>query len=100
MKYFFAGLLKLVGFLSMAYGLFIIIRWYIYWISYNFLGSIEISMIIGLATFFLSPLAGIIDLFWHSFMDSTVNMWIEFLVAFVAGKLLFGIGHRNGRKEY
>ncbi|MCL2390789.1 MAG: hypothetical protein FWD54_07215 [Endomicrobia bacterium] len=98
MSSFTSGLLRLIGFGGMAYGLFVIIKWYIYWLSYHFVGSIEPAMMIGLVTFFLSPIAGIVDLFWHSFMPSTVDMWIQFLGYFVGGRLVFAFGHKYRQK--
>ena len=94
-----SGLFRFVGFGGMIYGLYIIIEWYVYWLSYYFVGNIKFSLMLGLFTFFLSPIAGIADLFWHSFMPSTIDMWIRFLGFFIGGRIVFTLGHKFRRKE-
>lgn len=95
----FSGLFKLAGIVLMGYGMFIIIKWYILWISYYFIGSVKPSIIIGLLTFFLSPFAGIADLFWHSFPKPTIEMWIYCLAFFIIGRIAFFIGDSFGKKS-
>ncbi len=95
----FSGLFKLGGIVLMGYGMFVIIKWYTLWISYYFIGSIKPSIIIGLLTFFLSPIAGIVDLFWHSFQKTTIEMWIYFLVFFICGRIVFFIGDLLSKKQ-
>ena len=99
MKQMFAGLCKLAGIILMGYAMFVIIKWYIFWISYYFIGSIKPSIIIGLLTFFLSPIAGLVELFWHSFPKPAVEMWIYFLAYFICGRIVFFIGDKISKKS-
>ncbi|MCL2485412.1 MAG: hypothetical protein FWF00_05010 [Endomicrobia bacterium] len=89
----FYTLFRLIGLGAMAYGFYVIVRWYIFWLFYNFMGQMDYAIIAGLVTFFFAPIAGLFDLFWHSFMKTTVDMWIEFLMFFVGGRVVFGIGN-------
>ena len=94
MRGFFGGLLKIAGIAGIGYAIFIMVHWYILWISYYFVGNIKPSIVIGLITFFLAPLAGIADLFWHSFYKPTVEMWVYFIGFFVCGRIVFFIGDK------
>jgi hypothetical protein len=98
MKSFFRAVFKLVGIAGMGIAAYVMINWYIQWISYYFIGNLKPSIIVGLVTFFLSPLAGIADLFWHSFAKPTVEMWIYFLVYFICGRFAFFIGEKLNDK--
>ena len=94
MKNLFSGIFRLAGAVLMGYAAFLMIKWYVYWLAYYFIGNIKPALIIGLLTFFLSPLAGLADLFWHSFPKHTLTMWIYFLVYFIGGRIAFLIGYR------
>ena len=94
MKALVRGILKLLGIAAMGIAVYIIVRWYIYWMAYYFIGSLKISVFIGLLTFFMSPIAGIIDLFWHSLSAPTVEMWKYFLAYFIGGRIVLFIGEK------
>ncbi|MDR2427143.1 MAG: hypothetical protein LBD46_08220 [Endomicrobium sp.] len=85
---------KIVGVTGMGIAAYIIVRWYIFWLAYYFIGNIKISILAGLLTFFMSPIAAIVDLFWHSLATPTVEMGKYFLIYFAAGRILFFIGER------
>lgn len=99
MKSLFSVLLRLIGACSILYSLYVIISWYSLWISFYFIGDLQPSIIIGLLTFFLSPIAAIADLFWHSFQRTTIDALIYFVVFFIVGRILFSIGY-NLRRKY
>jgi hypothetical protein len=98
MKHFISILLRLSGLGCIGYSAFVIVKWYIYWLSNNFIGSIKPSLIIGLLTFFLSPLAAIVDLAWRSMPQNTVDQGIIFLSFFISGRILFFIGEKFAPK--
>ncbi|MDR1941015.1 MAG: hypothetical protein LBQ47_01660 [Endomicrobium sp.] len=98
MKNLISILLRLAGLGCIGYAAFVIVKWYIYWISYYFIGSIKPSLIVGLLTFFLAPLAAIVDLAWHSMPQNTVDEGIMFLAFFIAGKIIFSIGEKLAPK--
>jgi hypothetical protein len=98
MKALAGAILKMLGVLCIGIAAYVIVRWYIYWLAYYFIGNMKISVIIGLLTFFMAPLAGIIDLFWHWFAAPAVEMWKYFLAYFIGGKILLFVGKiLNGR---
>jgi hypothetical protein len=90
---------KLASFGSFGYAFFVIIKWYINWISYYFIGDIKPSLIVGLVTFFLSPLAAIVDLVWHSLPKNTSEASIIFAVCLIGARILFFIGEKIGPKN-
>ncbi|MDR1195413.1 MAG: hypothetical protein LBL00_02945 [Endomicrobium sp.] len=92
-------ILKVAGVAGMGLAAYIIVRWYIYWMAYYFIGNLKISIFAGLATFFMSPIAAIVDLFWHSLEPKTVEMWKFFLIYFIAGRILFFLGERLNDKS-
>ncbi|MCL2144676.1 MAG: hypothetical protein FWH43_04200 [Endomicrobia bacterium] len=94
MRALFRGILKIAGVVGMGIATYVIVKWYIYWVSYYFIGSLKVSILAGLLTFFLSPIAAIADLFWHSFAAPTVEMWKYFLIYFISGRILFFIGEK------
>lgn len=94
MKTLIRGILKLAGIIGMGIAAYIIVKWYIYWLSYYFIGSLKVSIVAGLLTFFMSPIAGVIDIFWHSLSKPLIEMWKWFLIYFVAGRFLFFLGEK------
>lgn len=94
MRALIRNLLKIAGVAGMGYAAFIIIKWYIFWLQYYFIGNFTVSIFAGLGTFFMSPIAGIADLFWHSMPDATIEMWKWFLIPFIAGRFLFFLGEK------
>jgi hypothetical protein len=92
-------LFRLAGFGSFGYGVFIIVKWYVNWISYYFIGDIKISLIAGLATFFLSPLAVIIDMAWHSMPKGSMDAAIIFAVCIAGGRILMFTGEKLGPRN-
>ena len=94
MKVLLRSVLKIAGVGGMLYAAFIIIKWYIYWLQYYFIGNMKISILAGLGTFFLSPIAAVADLFWHQMPQGTLNVCIQFIIYFIAGRILFFLGER------
>jgi hypothetical protein len=47
----------------------------------------------------MSPIAAIVDLFWHSLEAQTVEMWKFFLIYFIAGRILFFLGEKLNDKS-
>ena len=94
MKDFIGLIFKILGTVCMAIAAYIAVKWYIYWLSYYLIGTLKISILTGLLTFFMAPIAGIVDLFWHSFAAPTVEMWKYFLVYFIGGRILYFVGKK------
>ncbi len=99
MQKFFSGLFRVAGILAMGIAIVIIVKWYILWLSYYFIGSTKPSVIVGILTFFLSPLAALADLFVHSFPKNTIDMWVQFLAFFVGGRVLLFLGDKMRDKN-
>ena len=98
MKTLLRIIFKLAGITGMGIAAYIIVKWYIYWLSYYFIGNVKISIFAGLLTFFMSPIAGVIDLFWHWLSAPVIEMWKLFLVYFISGRILFFIGEKLDKK--
>ena len=98
MKVLLRGIFKLLGIAGMGVAGYIIVNWYIHWLSYHFIGSMKISILVGILTFFISPIAAAADLLWNSFESSTLAMWKFFLIYFIAGRFLFFIGEKLDNK--
>lgn len=91
-------ILKIAGIGGMGYALYIIVWWYINWLSYYFIGNLKISILAGLVSFFMAPIAGIADIFWHSLTPSLIEMWKLFLIFFIAGRIAFFLGEKLDNK--
>ncbi|MDR2191672.1 MAG: hypothetical protein LBO62_02155 [Endomicrobium sp.] len=91
--------LKLSSFGFFVYGIFVIVKWYINWISYYFIGDIKPSLIVGLATFFLSPLAVVVDLVWHSLQKSAVDAAVIFAACLIGGRILLFMSEKIGPRN-
>jgi hypothetical protein len=94
----FRIIFKLAGICGMGYSLYIIVWWYINWLSYYFIGNLKISILAGLVSFFMAPIAGVADIFWHSLTPSLIEMWKWFLIFFLAGRFLFFLGEKLDNK--
>ena len=92
-------LFKLSSFGVFGYGVYVIVKWYVYWLAHYFIGDFKISLVTGLMTFFLSPLAAVVDLVWHSLPKSTADAAILFAACLIVARILLFIGEKIGPRH-
>ena len=90
---------KLASFGAFGYGAFVIVKWYVEWIAHYFIGDFKVSLIAGLMTFFLAPLAAVVDLVWHSLPKGTIDAAILFAACLIGARFLFFIGEKLGPRH-